>query len=404
MRRISDRIRQAAEDARDRHPRTGAAGTLVVRTVKSVIRVRVLGLAAESAFFTLLSLPALLLGLLGTLGYYSSVLGADTVLEIRVWILDLAARVLTSETVDSLVAPLVDDFLGGVQGGIISLTFLVSLWSGSRAMSVFIESITIAYGLADVRGYIHHRGLAFLAYLGGLLFALLVLPVLVAGPDLIRRLLPFLDEPLRLAYWPAVGILLLVCIVTLYTVSVPVRTPLWRHLPGGILAMLILLLGSVGLRVYLDVSFGQVSIYGSLAAPIAIMAWLYVMALAILIGSSLNAEIDAMWPTPTTAEARAEIAARRHAWAVRNVRYREEALQSLAESTEAKKGNNGNDDTPGETVTDGAPPVDTGAVGREDAPDRPVPDDVAACPAPAVPVARPAGESATIASRTTEDH
>lgn len=282
----------------------GAAGTLAVRTTKSAYRTRVLGLAAESAFFALLSLPALLLGLIGTLGHLRSVLGAETVLEIRAWILDLASRALTASTVETLVTPLVDDFIRGAQGGILSVSFLVSLWSGSRAMSVFIEAITIAHGLEDMRGFFHHRALAFVAYLGGLLFALVILPIVVAGPDLIRRLLPFTADYMHLTYWPVVGGLSLVCIVVLYALSVPVHTPLWRQLPGALLAMLVLLLGSVGLRIYLDASFGEVTIYGSLAAPIIVLAWLYVMALAVLIGSSLNAEIDAMWPTAATAAAR----------------------------------------------------------------------------------------------------
>lgn len=309
-------------------------GVLVVRTVRSAIRVRIVGLAAESAFFSLLSLPALLLGLVGSLGRLGAVLGQETVMDIRAWLLDLAATVLTAHSVDTVVAPMVDDFLRGAHSGALSLTFLLSLWSGSRAMSVFIESISIAYGLEDVRGYVRRRVLAFVAYLGGLLFALVVLPVIVVGPDLLRSILPFAGGSLRLAYWPVVGGLSLICIVALYALSVPVRTPLPRHLPGALLAVVILMLGAMGLRVYLGASFGQASIYGSLSAPIAILVWLYVMALAVLTGSSLNAEIDALSPTPRTAEARARIAARRHASAVRMVERRERALRTLAERSQ----------------------------------------------------------------------
>jgi membrane protein len=48
-----------------------------------------------------------------------------------------------------------------------------------------------------------------------------------------------------------------------------------------------------------------VSVYGSLAAAIAVLAWLYVAALAVLIGATLNAEIDRLWPSGDTARARA---------------------------------------------------------------------------------------------------
>ena len=316
----------ALEAWQRRHPVLYGFVLLVVRAARSFNRNRVVGLAAESAFFTLISLPALLLCLLGMLGPLAMVVGEEVVEEIRVWMLDLAARVLTSNTVDSLVRPLVDDFLGGVQGGLLSVTFLVSLWSGSRAMNVFIRSITIAYGLSELRGWLVQRLLAFGAYLGGLLFAVLVLPVLVAGPDLLQRLLPFAVGRLTFFYWPVIGLLIATALTFLYVLSVPVRTPVWRHLPGALLATLVLIVGSVALRAYLDASLGQVSIYGSLAAPIAILAWLFVMAIAVLVGSCLNAEIDAMWPTVRTAEARAEIANRGSERAHRLAEHRERAV------------------------------------------------------------------------------
>ncbi|QBI54681.1 YihY/virulence factor BrkB family protein [Streptomonospora litoralis] len=330
MARAAERIAAWQE----RHPRLNAVAVLTGRTVRAIGRTRVVGLAAESAFFSLLSLPALLLGLVGTLGHLRPVLGADTVLEIRAWLLGLASTALTADTVDSIVAPLVDEFLQGAQGGLLSVTFVVSLWSGSRAMNVFIDAITIAYGLDELRGYLRRRILALLAYLGGLLFALVVLPVLVAGPDLVHRLLPITVGYLHLFYWPLVCVLSALAVAMLYVLSTPVRTPLWRYLPGALVAMLVLLGGSVLLRIYLDASFGQVTIYGSLGAPIAILAWLWLMALAVLIGSALNAEIDAMWPTPRTAAARAEIAALRHARARRMVERREEALQATGRPQE----------------------------------------------------------------------
>ncbi|RKS07947.1 membrane protein [Nocardiopsis sp. Huas11] len=310
----------------ERHPRTHNVLLLVVRTMRAFARDRVVGLAAESAFFSLISLPALLLCLVGALGPLATVLGEDLVEEIRLWILDLAARVLTPDTVGTVVEPLVDDFLGGVQGGLLSVTFLVSLWSGSRAMNVFIRSITISYGLDELRGWLRQRVLAFVGYLGALLFALLVLPILVAGPDLVHRMLPVTVGRLNVFYWPIVVFLALAAVTFLYALSVPVRTPLWRHLPGALLATLVLIAGSVALRAYLDASFGQVSIYGSLAAPIAILAWLYVMAIAVLAGSSLNSEIDAMWPTARTAAARAEIATLGFERANRLVERREQAV------------------------------------------------------------------------------
>jgi len=50
------------------------------------------------------------------------------------------------------------------------------------------------------------------------------------------------------------------------------------------------------LREVLAAWFTPLSIYGSLAAPIAVLLWLYITALAVLIGATLNAEVDRFWP------------------------------------------------------------------------------------------------------------
>jgi membrane protein len=52
------------------------------------------------------------------------------------------------------------------------------------------------------------------------------------------------------------------------------------------------LLGSIGFRVYLHFFDSYSVLYGSLGAVMILLAWLYVTALAFLIGGEINAEID----------------------------------------------------------------------------------------------------------------
>jgi membrane protein len=274
----------------------------------SAFRYRVTGLAAEAAFFTLLSLPPLVLGLIGTLGHFRSMLGADTVGDIRSWVIQRAQTVLTQQSVDTVVKPLLDDVLKGGRVELVSLSFLLSLWAGSRALNVYVDTITIAYGLSGVRGIVRTRLRAFFLYLGGLGVGLVVIPVLVAGPTLVLHWLPQSSRVLHLLYWPVLIIVSVVFLALLYYLSVPVRTPWWRGFPGGGVALAIWALGSLLLRLYLSGSASGVTVYGSLGAAIAVLAWLYVTALAVLIGAALNAEIDKLWPGEYTARARAEAA------------------------------------------------------------------------------------------------
>lgn len=281
-----------------------AAWKLTRATAAATFRYRVTGLAAEAAFFALLSLPPLVLGLVGTFGHFRSALGESTVLQMREWVIDKSQTVLTPSAVRSVVTPLIDDVLRGGRVDLISVSFLISLWAGSRALNVYVDTITIAYGLSGIRGIVRTRLRAFFLYLFGIGVALIVLPLLVAGPMFVEHWLPYSTAVVRIIYWPIVLAMSILCLALLYHFSVPARTSWWRELPGAVLALFIWVAGSLFLRFYLAGSLSGVSVTGSLSASIAVLAWLYVTALAVLIGAALNAEIDKLWPGEYTARAR----------------------------------------------------------------------------------------------------
>ena len=52
----------------------------------------------------------------------------------------------------------------------------------------------------------------------------------------------------------------------------------------------------MALRLALSASTGSTSIYGPLAAPIAVLLWLYLLSIAVLIGAAFNAAVDSVWP------------------------------------------------------------------------------------------------------------
>lgn len=271
---------------------------LVSATTNAGITYRVTGLAGEAAFFALLSLPPFMLGLIGVLGQLTRVFGPETVQNIRQWIETQAHVLFTDNAVDTVVTPLIDDVLKPEnQVSLISLGFLLALWSGSRALFVYVDLISVAYGLGEERGIIRTRLMSFGLYLAGLLVGLVVMPVLVLGPVVLRGALPadyaVLVDSL---YWPVVVAGSVIFLTVLYHVSVPVRTRWWRELPGAVLALIIWIACAAVLRAVLAAWFSPVSIYGSLAAPIAVLLWLYITALAVLIGATLNAEVDRLWP------------------------------------------------------------------------------------------------------------
>jgi len=284
---------------------------ITVSTVASSMRHRVTGLAAEAAFFTVLSVPPLIFALAGAIGYVTQSFSPDQVDHIRSAILDLASRFLTDSAVDRVIQPTIDDVLRGGRFDVISVGFVLALWSGSRAMHVFVDTITIMHGLGGHRGIIKTRALSFSLYLLAILTGIVALPLVVAGPRLVRQWLPHRVEFLTGFYWPVVLVVCICFLATLYHVSIPVRTK-WRiNLPGATFALGVWLLGSFVLREFLTVTATDSrSIYGPLAAPIAVLLWLYILSIAVLVGAALNAAFDTVFPQQQTTRARFELVQR----------------------------------------------------------------------------------------------
>ena len=82
------------------------AWQLLKDTINSCMEYRILGLAAEAAFFTLLSLPPLLLALIGLLGYVDAWTDTTTVASLERNILNAAHTVLSERGVNDFAKPL----------------------------------------------------------------------------------------------------------------------------------------------------------------------------------------------------------------------------------------------------------------------------------------------------------
>jgi membrane protein len=286
--------------ALDRARHWGRPGwQLVAQTIGACLRHRVTGLAAEAAFFAILSLPPLIFGLAGAIGYVADRFDVQTIANFRVEVLRLSLRALTPDAVNNVIAPTLDDVLSGGRFEVISIGFVLALWSGSRALNVLVDTITIMYGLGGRRGIVRTRALSFSLYVVFLFSGVVLLPLVLAGPSLVDKVLPNRFELIASLYWPVVLVGSVCILATLYHLSVPVRSH-WRgELPGAALTLLMWLGGSALLRLVLSLSTGGSSIYGPLAAPIAVLIWLYVISIATLIGAAFNAAVDKVWPRLT---------------------------------------------------------------------------------------------------------
>jgi membrane protein len=290
---------------------------LAVRTVDASIADRLPGLAAELAFWVVLSLPALLLTLVATVGAVSALVAGDWQDELLVRTGEAASVVLTPATIERFLLPLMRQLLDGDGFGVVSFAFLATVWTASRAMKVILVALALIYDRHDHRPTWQARILAFAMAFGGLVVGTLLAPLLLSGPNVIAMVddwiavidLSVLATIWAAAYWPTVVLVATLAIALLYHLGVPGPRLRWRdELPGAALATAVWLAGSAGLRFYGVWILGTTSVYGPLSGPIVALLWIWLTGFAVLLGAEFNAqrrivsvgveleESDRVWP------------------------------------------------------------------------------------------------------------
>jgi membrane protein len=332
---------------------------LLWRTLAKAWDDGIFGKSAEAAFWQALSLPPLLLGLLGSLGYVANWFGSTTIAQIEQEILQFSRTVFTDDVVDQIIDPTINDILGQGRSAIVSVGFVLSLWAGSSVLATLIDAITLAHGQLTVRNYLWQRTFSVLLYLVALLGAVLVLPLLALGPNLLPRLFPgpvrsTVADLVAVFYYPALGMMIVIGLATLYKVALPRKHPWHRGLPGALLAMVVFLVSSVALRYYIGWVTSTGYTYGALATPIAFLLFSFFLALAIILGAQFNNAINRMWPAHMSRRERRRW--RRLAADRRSSRARAEADRAARRGDESAPSNGATRRRPGSSRLPATPP------------------------------------------------
>lgn len=257
--------------------------------------------SAQAAFWCALSLPPLLLGMLGSLAYIAPLFGPDTLPTIQDQLISTTERFFSPNVVAEIIEPTVRDIVQGARGEVVSVGFVISLWAGSSAISAFVDSITEAHDQTPLRHPVRQRFFSLGLYVVMLIGAIATAPFLALGPRKIAEFIPdSWDHVLRFGYYPVLLLTLVVAINVLYRVSLPRPLPSHRLLGGSVLAAVVFLTATWGLRVYLTWITSTGYTYGALATPIAFLLFAFFLGFAIMIGAELNAAIEEEWPAPNT--------------------------------------------------------------------------------------------------------
>jgi membrane protein len=256
--------------------------------------------SAQAGFWSVLSLPPLLLGMLGSLAYIAPLFGPDTLPTIQNQLINFANSFFSKNVVNEIIEPTVHDIVQGARGEVVSLGFVISLWAGSSAISAFVDSVVEAHDQTPLRHPVRQRFFALGLYVVMLVFVIAAAPFVALGPRKIASYLPdSWDNILQYGYYPTLAVALVLAVTVLYRVSLPKPLPTHRLVWGAVLAATVFVIAAMGLRFYLTWITSTGYTYGALATPIAFLLFAFFLGFAIMIGAELNAAIEEEWPAPT---------------------------------------------------------------------------------------------------------
>lgn len=177
------------------------------------------------------------------------------------------------------------------------VALLIALWSASGGMAALLTGIRVALGEEEPEGFVKKRAkalgltLAALLLLGVVVFLVAPLPALIADTGLATegRIL------VNVLRWPVLLFLMALSLGVAYRAagSRDRRTHLGVITRGAIVGSVVWLIAS-GAFAFYTANFSKYSRkYGTLASIVVVLLWLYLGALAVLLGAEVDGVADA---------------------------------------------------------------------------------------------------------------
>jgi membrane protein len=264
------------------------------KTFARTIETRLLGLAAEIAFNTMLSLFPAIIALLTAIGLFAE--------SLRNTFIQLATEL--SKIVPQEAWILIRDFANheianSKNSSLFSLSFVITLWTASGAINTAMTAL-------DQIQQIHPKKMrpfwqAKLISLGltiGTILLLMLASFLVFISDLLLGIvvnnntyLIFISHLWQFLRWPLALATVATAFAFVYRYGpskCKTNTPL---IPGAILAAIFWAIVSAIFRLYVR-NFGNYNkVYGAVGAVIVLMLWLWMSAFVLLVGYQLNVTV-----------------------------------------------------------------------------------------------------------------
>lgn len=244
--------------------------------------------AAQASFFIVISSFPFLMLLLTLIQFIPNVHKSDLL---------IVMMQLFPETFHSMVISIVDDLYTKSPGTLVSITALTAIWSSSRGVLSLIKGLNRIHGITRRRNYLLQRLICSVYTLLFIATCIASLLLMVLGNSLqsfFARHFPVISSALiyLLNARSLFMLILLIFVFTgLYTWLPDEKQTLRCQIPGAVFSTLGWMIFSTLFSLYFDhiSSLSNYSyMYGSLAAMVLLMLWLYFCLCILLFGAEIN--------------------------------------------------------------------------------------------------------------------
>jgi membrane protein len=267
---------------------------IVVRAFKGFLDDNGTMLASALAYSTFFAIPSVLLV---AVGVFTLLVGPDTISALMAQFSHVMPAQATSLLGGSLHR------LDRHPSTGIAMTIVgsvLAVWSTTGAMTTYMTALNLAYDRKDRRSFVRKRLVAggMVAVIG--VAFLLVATLLIVGPSIEQALASHAGGAggavgwiWWIAEWPILLAGLLAAFSTLLYLGPDVEQRRWHFVtPGSVFATAVWLAVSGAFAFYTS-SFGSYNkTWGTLAAVIVMLTWLWLAGIALLLGAELNAETE----------------------------------------------------------------------------------------------------------------
>lgn len=258
--------------------------SFLVNLVKRVHEDDVTGLAAQLAYFFLLSLFPLLLFIVSLLPYLP--LSEQDILNVVRSYAPLESMQLIEKNIEEVMKR---------NGKLLSFAVIATIWPASNGLNAIMRAFNRAYNVKENRHFIVARGMSIILTLAMIFVFIVALLLPVFGKQIglfLTANFGFSDEFVQMwntFRWVISSLVVFFVLTMLYWLSPNKKMSCLSVLPGSITATIGWSLVSLGFSYYVA-KFGNYSTtYGSLGGIIVLMIWFYLSGYIILIGGEINA-------------------------------------------------------------------------------------------------------------------